>query len=333
MINYCCSKAGLKNTPARNIKGYPFLILALIFLLLSLNAYSQSESAKGHIPVIDSEWQRICKMPCLDSLQGPDPEKQHIVDHGFLKRSDNSWLLWACIRGTAPGRILYGWEGASLYEGPWKPIGVVARASSEWDEKTNPEAIQAPYFLKADSGYYCFYNSNGIRLMFSSDGKEFKRVEFRKNNNLLYSEGGRDVMVLKENGTYYAYSTVSTVAGDGWKRGFVILRTSENLRIWSDYTIVSEGGIAGNGVVSAESPFVIKIENYYYLFRSSSISLKTYVYRSSNPYNFGVNDDSKLIATLPVKAPEIIYENGQYYISDLADFQGIKLARLKWKEE
>lgn len=49
--------------------------------------------------------------------------------------------------------------------------------------------------------------------------------------------------------------------------------------------------------------------------------------------NFGVNDDSKLIATLQVKAPEIIYENGQYYISDLADFQGIKLARLKWKEE
>jgi beta-xylosidase len=127
--------------------------------------------------------------------------------------------------------------------------------------------------------------------------------------------------------------TVSTVAGDGWKRGFVILRTSTNLRNWSDYTIVSEGGVAGNGVVSAESPFVIKIGEYYYLFRASSITFKTYVYRSSTPYNFGVNDDSKLITTLPIKAPEIIRDGDDYYISDLADFQGIKLARLKWVEE
>lgn len=311
----------------------PGIFTTLLISLFCLNTFAQNSSSKGRITVIDSVWWRICTMPDLDSLNGPDAGRQHIVDHGFLQRPDGSWLLWACMRGTAPGRILYGWEGNSLTDGPWKPIGVVARAQQEWGEKTNPEAIQAPYFLEADSGYYCFYNSNGIRLMFSSDGKDFRRVEFREKDNLLYSEGGRDVMVLQENGTYYAYSTVSTVAADGWKRGFVILRTSPNLKNWSDYTIVSEGGIAGNGVVSAESPFVIKIEDFYYLFRSSSISLKTYVYRSSGPYNFGVNNDSKLIATLPVKAPEIIRDGNDYYISDLADFQGIKLSRLKWVEE
>jgi hypothetical protein len=306
---------------------------AIFIFLICLNAIAQNSTPQGHIPVIDSGWWRICTMPDLDSLNGPDPERQHIVDHGFLQRPDGSWLLWACMRGTAPGRILYGWEGTSLTEGPWQSIGVVARAQQEWGEKTNPETIQAPYFLKADSGYYCFYNSNGIRLMFSPDGKDFRRVEFREKDNLLYSEGGRDVMVMKEDDTYYAFSTVSTVAGDGWKRGFVILRTSQNLKNWSDYTIVSEGGIAGNGVVSAESPFVIKIGEYYYLFRASSITYKTYVYRSLTPYNFGVNDDSKLIATLPVKAPEIIHDGDDYFISDLADFQGIKLARLKWMEE
>jgi hypothetical protein len=306
---------------------------AILLFLFFLNATSQTESTEGHIPVIDSKWWRICTMPELDSLNGPDLKRQHIVDHGFLRRPNGSWLLWACMRGTAPGRILYGWEGISLTEGPWQPIGVVARAQPEWGEKTNPEAIQAPYFLEADSGYYCFYNSNGIRMMFSPDGEDFRRVEFRENNNVLYSEGGRDVMVMEENGTYYAWSTVSTVAGDGWKRGFVILRTSTNLRNWSDYTIVSEGGVAGNGVVSAESPFVIKIGEYYYLFRASSITFKTYVYRSSTPYNFGVNDDSKLITTFPIKAPEIIRDGDDYYISDLADFQGIKLARLKWVEE
>jgi len=57
-----------------------------------------------------------------------------------------------------------------------------------------------------------------------------------------------------------------------------------------------------------------------YLFRSSSITAETYVHRSDNPYHFGINDDSKMIQTLPVKAPEIIYHDGIFNISDLADF-------------
>ena len=140
-------------------------------------------------------------------------------------------------------------------------------------------------------------------------------------------------MVLKEGNTYFSYSTVSTVARDGWKYGYVILRTSEDLKKWSDYTIVSSGGIAGNGPISAESPFVIKIRGYYFLFRASSVTGKTYVYQSETPYHFGVNDDSKLVTVLDIKAPEIIVHQGQYYISDLADFKGIKLARLQWNSD
>jgi len=75
------------------------------------------------------------------------------------------------------------------------------------------------------------------------------------------------------------------------------------------------------------------VEGNYYLFRASSVTAKTYVYRSDTPYNFGVNDDSKLITILDIKAPEIILYHDQYYISDLADFQGIKLAKLHWIEE
>lgn len=310
-----------------------FCLSVWILVLVSLNLQAQESVARGNVPVIGDDWWRICTMPDLDSLNGPDLTKQHIVDHGFLQRKDGSWLLWACIRGTATGRLLYGWEGESLQGDVWKPLGIVARALDEYGEKTDPESIQAPYFMEADSGYYCFYNSNGIRLMSSSDGKDFRRVDFSKNNNLLYSAGGRDVMVMKDKDLYHAWSTISTVGADGWGRGFVILRTSPDLRNWSDYTIVSEGGVGGNGVVSAESPFVVKVEGYYYLFRTSSVSLKTYVYRSETPYNFGVNDDSKLVATLPIKAPEIIFDGKDYYISDLADFQGIKLARLYWRAE
>jgi len=306
-------------------------MLAVFLFVLSCQTANLTQDKIPKKPVIDSDWWRICEMPDLGELNGPDPARQHIVDHSFIQADNRTWQLWACMRGTKIGRLLYGWKGESLEKGPWKPKGVVARAQAEYGEQTGPESIQAPYFLKIENMYYCFYNTAGIRLMTSTDGVNYKRKLDDTGNNILYKDGGRDVMVMPDGDTYYAYSTVSTVARDGWKYGFVILRASKDLKRWSDYTIVSAGGIAGNGPVSAESPFVIKIDGYYYLFRASSMTFKTYVYRSDTPYHFGVNDDSKLVTQLPIKAPEIIYYDGQYYISDLSDFQGIKMAKLKWE--
>jgi hypothetical protein len=308
-----------------------FLIFLITIFLYTCN---QKEAGKPPVvikPVITSDWWRICEMPDLNELNGPDLSRQHVVDHGFIQSKEGKWQLWACIRGTAVGRILYGWEGDDLESGPWKPVGITARADSSFGEKTSPEeSIQAPFFLKAQDHYYCFYNSNGARIMRSDDGVNYSRYFIHPENNLLYKESGRDVMVMKEGDRYFSYSTVSTVARDGWKYGFVILRTSEDLKKWSDYTIVSSGGIAGNGPISAESPFVIKIRGYYFLFRASSVTGKTYVYQSESPYHFGINEDSKLVTVLDIKAPEIILNEGQYFISDLADFQGIKLARIQW---
>lgn len=304
--------------------------LVLIFIF---SAGTFAQQAIPHRPYIDSEFWRIVNAPNLDSLNGENPQKQHVIDHGFVKDDQNTWHLWACMRGTKLGRLFYGWKGNSLSGPTLEPAGIVARAASAWGEQVEPEKIQAPYFLKEDGMYYCFYNSNGIRVMTSENGADYKRAKIKNNSNLLYEQGGRDVMVMVEDDTYYAYSTVSTVAKDGWLRGFIIVRTSDDLVNWSDYTIVSEGGRAGNGAVSAESPFVQKYKGYYYLFRSSSSTGTCFVYRSTNPYNFGVNNDDKLIAELPVWAPEVIFENNQWYISDIADFQGIKLARLNWMED
>ncbi len=286
-----------------------------------------------HIPVIEGDFWRLGEAPDLDSLNGENPDKQHVVDHGFIKDSLGKWQLWACIRGTGVSRLLYGWVGTSLENGEWIQTGVKARAHQDWGEQVTPaEQMQAPYFMKIHDTYYCFYNSAGIRVMTSQDGAHYSRPKIKNENNLLYERGGRDVMVMKDDDTYYAYSTISTVAKDGWLRGFVIVRTSKDLIKWSDYTIVSEGGRAGNGAVSAESPFVQKYQGYYYLFRSSSSTGTAFVYRSKDPYNFGVNNDDKLIAELAVWAPEIILDGNQWYISDIADFKGVKLAKLKWAE-
>lgn len=285
-------------------------------------------------PVVDGPWWRICEMPDLGELAGPRPERQHVVDHGFIQAENGTWQLWACIRGTAVGRLLYRWRGDSLTDGPWERMGIAARADPAYGERVGEqEHIGAPFFARFDGTYYCFYHSGSICLMSSRDGIHYERVLGEDGSSSLYDGGGRDVMVLKVGDEYFSYSTVSTVAADGWKRGFVIVRVTPDLKDWSDYTIVSEGGIAGGGPVSAESPFVVCLDGWFYLFRATSSDFCTYVYRSRTPYDFGVNDDSKLIARLPIKAPEIVFHEGEWYISRLADFQGIKVARLLWREE
>ncbi len=58
---------------------------------------------------------------------------------------------------------------------------------------------------------------------------------------------------------------------------------------------------------------------------------RNWVYRSDNPLNFGIDDDSKIVRSWRVAAPEIIHHEGQYYIASLMDsLKGIKIARLKW---
>lgn len=286
-------------------------------------------------PVIEGSSWRLCEMPDLGELAGEDPARQNVVDHGIIQARDGTWQLWACIRGTRVGRLLFGWTGGDLEAGePWRPLGVVARAQAEFGERVgDEETIGAPFFACFDGTYYCFYHSTGIHAMTSADGVQYERLIGADGTSMLYRHGGRDVMVLRIDGTYYAYSTVSTVAADGWASGFVILRTSEDLRDWSDYTVVCRGGRGGAGPVSAESPFVVFLEGYYYLFRASSITFQTYVYRSRDPYHFAIDDDAKLIATLPIKAPEILRHGDRWYITDLADFQGVRIARLSWQPD
>ena len=286
-----------------------------------------------HIPTLRGEGWRVCALPDLGALNG---DAMNIVDHSFIQADDGTWQLWACMRGTKPGRILYRWEGRSLEQKTlWTDKGIAARADAAWGEHVAPaELIQAPFFLKHNGQYWCFYNCGEVRAMFSDDGKNYERRRFHRDNNILtHCNGpcrGRDAMVFRDDdGKWYLYTTVS-YAFDGHSGAEVIVRSSDDLAFWSDHTVVNRGGVGGSGPVSCESPFVVKHAGLYYLFRASSITFLTYVYCSKTPYNFGVDHDDKLIATLPLKAPEVFEHAGQWYISDLADFKGIKLYKMDW---
>ncbi len=311
------------------------ILVAALLGGLTIGA-SAAPQAIPRKPVLVGEPWKIALMPDLGELNGPVPKKQQIVDHGFIRDAKDKWQLWACLRGVKVGRLLYRWEGTSLENGPWEHKGIAARADRSFGEGVKDdgtETIQAPYFLKIGDTWYCFYNSAGIRYMTSPDGVNYTRPTDRDGSNRLGAPGGRDVMVLEYEGAFYSYATVSEVSAEGTKRGYVVGSSSKDLISWTPGVVVSEGGKGGPGVVDAESPFVQYLDGFFYLFRSSSMTRKTYVYRSQDPLKFNVNNDEGLVAEMPVWAPEVIHDKDQWYISHLGDFQALLLYKLEWPED
>jgi len=285
------------------------------------------------LPVVEGPWTPLCRMPDLGELAGPDPARQHIVDHSLIRDANGDWRLWACLRGAAVGRLLYGWRGGSdLLAGAFEPVGVAARAERRYGERVGEdgvEAIGAPFFLRHEDRWLCFYHSGGIRVMTSRDGIAYQRAaDWGPDGNLSGIPGGRDVMVLERDGRYFSYATVT----EDKTRSYVISAVSEDLKRWKSKRIACEPRPEANTAVASESPFVAHLDGYYYLWRASSTDFQTYVYRSEDPQDFGVRHDDKLIGVVPVKAPEILRVDGQWLITDLHDFQGIRIAPLSWKE-
>lgn len=302
-------------------------------LLICLLAFIHGIIFSQHIPVLGNGWKITGKAQIP-----PQPGRGvDVVDHSFIKRSDGKWVVWAAIRGGIPDHPFYAWTSNKLTDTLWEDLGIVARAIPELGEDSI-KGIYAPHFLKIGEKYYCFYTSNGMRVMESSDGFSFKRIRDKRGNyEFLGKLVGRDVMIFEEMGNYFAFSCLSTFDRNGWNQGQVIVtfaKFQNDPLDWQypEYSVVNQGGRGGNGHVSSESPFVIKYEGFFYLFRSSSMTFKTYVYRSDDLFDFGTNTDQKLIAVLPLKAPEIIEENGSWYISDLDDFRGLKLYNFNWEK-
>ena len=49
------------------------------------------------------------------------------------------------------------------------------------------------------------------------------------------------------------------------------------------------------------------------------------------PLYFGIDDNRPLLYELPVAAPEIILDDGQYYIASMrTEYDGLRIAKLKW---
>jgi hypothetical protein len=262
-----------------------------------------------------------------------DP-KQQPVDFAVWQAADGTWQLWSCIRGTRCGgntRLFYRWEGKSLTEPDWTPMGIAMQAKPELGE--TPGGLQAPHVVFTDGRYLMAYGDwERICLATSEDGKTFERAVQPSGKTGLFTEGEnantRDAMLLQIGDRWHCYYTAYPN-----NEGAVFCRTSENLRDWSDSIRVAFGGVAGTGPYSAECPHVVFRDGRYYLFRTQRYGQDaiTRVYVSDDPLNFGIHDDSFFCAELPIAAPEIVTSNGQDYLAALnPGLDGIQVVRLEW---
>jgi len=296
---------------------------------------------RAQIPVLEGVPWRIGANPDLGPLQGP---AQEVVDHAIFPSADGRWHLWACIRRTRVGRLLYRWEGPSLETPDWEARGVALRvdrgAGESIDDRGGEEWIQAPHVTRWGGTYWMFYGGHNtetgecqICLATSPDGRTFTRHRDARGYSRVFVGPGeaRDPMILRAGEQYICYYTGhDTGRPEPCK---IYARTSEDLLHWSDYRAVCWGGSGGDGPWSAECPFVVARDGLYYLLRTSRYAppALTHVYCSEDPLDFGPGTDEKKIGTLQVAAPEVILADGQTYISTVEDLQGgVQLARLGW---
>jgi hypothetical protein len=307
-------------------------LMCLFFAGLAIGtAFSQDTAL---VPKIDGDFWQIAGSPDLGTLSSPN---QQVVDFGIWQAADGTWQLWSCIRGTkvaGEGRLFYRWQTNKLTDKNWTPMGIAMMADPNFGETEG--GVQAPFVLKEGSDYYMFYGDwEHISLAKSKDGKTFARQLRADGKSGMFSEGfgtnTRDPMVLKIGNLYHLYYTAYPN-----RRGTDFVRTSTDLTHWSEPKQVSYGGSPGDGIYSAECPFVYyhKASGYYYLLRNQLYGEKAsfVVYRSKDPTDFGLDTDKHLVETMPYAAPEIIESDGQVYMAVLLpNLKGIQIAKLKFE--
>src|SRR6185312_12872610 len=303
------------------------------------------------VPKIQSPWWQVAGSPDLGRYT---TDRQQPVDFAIWQAADGTWQIWSCLRSTSyPGwtRLFYRWEAKSPTDHDWKPMGIVMTSDTKLGEVEG--MLQAPYVIRYKGEYVMFYGTGDhIAVATSRDGKKFQRRVSPDATVGMFSDGfgTRDPMTIRVGGTFYTYysanpGTVFDARNESaanrsslhMMTNADLVRTSPDLKHWSDAKVVAQGGEAGVGPYSAECPFVYydRASRYYYLFRTQHYGehAETRVYRSKDPADFGVNDDRYLVETLPVAAPEIFESQGQLYIAALLpSLKGIQIAKLGFEK-
>jgi len=284
------------------------------------------------IPYIKGNW-RVLLRPQLNG--------KYVNDHCVFKAHDGKYHLIGITSfegGATNERYFVHGETPSINEEmKERPTRVVDRGTLAW----------APCVVRTeDDYYYMFYGPSPTSLSVSFELHEWYNHTVVLNNEPLFS-AHRDHFVLRlDDGSYLMY-----VVGTKDKKSCVSLFKSHNLTEWdfAGYALTSGKDTPLNPPWGAmESPFVLKKDGLYYMFLTYTDCAKdnyhnTLVFVSGDPCCFGEynggNGGAKPVTVLHAHAPEIIEENGKYYITTCGwlgfntPHEGcVSISELDWKE-
>jgi hypothetical protein len=319
----------------KSLAAFAVLLLALIGAP-GIGAEDAANEQRIMEPFIDGDWWQVAGVPDVGKY---NDAKQEPVDFSVWQAADGTWQLWSCIRRTKSvgrTRLLFGWEGKQITDPDWSPQGIKMEADPSLGETEG--GLQAPHVVLKDGQYHMLYGDwENICLATSDDGKKFQRQILPNGKTGMFTEGvggnSRDPFAILIGDEWFVYYTSFLN-----KQGAVYCRTSPDLRKYDESKTVAFGGVSGTNGTSAECPYVVKHDGHYYLFRTQQYYEKnggpqTCVYRSTDPLNFGINQDRLyFVCKLPIAAPEIIRYEGQDYVAALMpDVKGIRIAKLGWR--
>lgn len=256
-----------------------------------------------------------------------------------------------------------------IYNGEWHLIGITSKKGIPTQERyfvyatgnnlnkrfkerskiiDNGTLAWAPCVIEHNSLYYMFYGPSPTKLAVSRDfGDWFGQEIIIKNNPPMSCHRDHFVLRTGEN----KWLMYVTGLKDG--KSCVSCLKSDNLIEWDFAGFALTGG--ENSPLNPswgafESPFVVEKNGGYYLFTtytdcSKSTYHNTLVFYSKDPESFGCyngedekNDGFALpVAKLSCHAPEVIKENGKWYITTCgwrkSSFTkgAVKIAALEWE--
>jgi hypothetical protein len=172
-------------------------------------------------------------------------------------------------------------------------------------------------------------------LMTSPDGRTWRRHRDVQGFSRLFVGPGetRDACVIRVGNRWHLYH--AGYHGDDRNEAGFYLRTSTDLVHWSDWRLVHQDRRYGSGPWDTECPHVVYRQGAYYLFRTEDYaSARTHVFRSEDPFDFGIGDASaNYVGSIAVAAPEVIVDgDGNETITSNHDlWGGTQLCRLAWE--
>lgn len=284
---------------------------------------------KLKIPTIVSEWK---------VLFSPEKHGNYVNDHTLVQDVNGQWHLFGITSfGGGPTNEKYFVHGVGeSLKTPLKEVGrAIDKGTLAW----------APCVIQKDENFYMFYGPSPTQLAVSFDMYEWYGYPVVLQNEPPMA-AHRDHFVLRVSENEY----LMYVVGVHDKKGAVSVFSSVDLLKWQFEGFALTSGADAPlkpGWGAMESPYVVEKEGLYYLFVTyTDCSTETYhdtlVFVSENPKCFGEYNGGKggaqPITKLFAHAPEILVENGQYYITtcgwnskSLPHKGSVSVAKLEWK--